>query len=117
VGTLHGSLGCDSPPKPVSLGARFWGFQCSRVGGGLGGISSIPIVWTSFGLIKLGYGLLMMCSYCPQSLVQAYGTIREIKAWMWRCWPAGAVHPEKPGCVRCCPVLQLFRVWVSLELG
>jgi hypothetical protein len=23
VGTLHGSLGCDSPPKSVSKGARF----------------------------------------------------------------------------------------------
>jgi hypothetical protein len=25
VGTLRGSLGCDSPPKSVSEGARFWG--------------------------------------------------------------------------------------------
>jgi hypothetical protein len=27
VGTLRGSLGCDSPPKSVSKGARFWGFR------------------------------------------------------------------------------------------
>jgi hypothetical protein len=84
VGTLRGSLGCDSPPKSVSKGARFCGFPCSRVRGSFGGISSIPLVWKSFGGIKLGYGLLMRCSYCPQSLVQAYGAIREIKAWIWR---------------------------------
>jgi hypothetical protein len=68
VGTLRGSLGCDSPPKSVSKGARFWGFPCSRVRGVLGGISLIPLVWTSFGGIKLGYGLLMRCSYCPKVL-------------------------------------------------
>jgi hypothetical protein len=62
VGTLRGSLGCDSPPKSVSKGARFWGFPSSRVCGVLGGISSIPPFWTSFGGIKLGYGLLMKCS-------------------------------------------------------
>jgi hypothetical protein len=58
VGTLRGSLGCDSPPKSVSKWARFWGFPSSRVRGVLGGISSIPPFWTSFGGIKLGYGLL-----------------------------------------------------------
>jgi hypothetical protein len=42
VGTLSGSLGCDSPPKSVSEGDRFWGFPGSRVCGALGGISSIP---------------------------------------------------------------------------
>jgi hypothetical protein len=46
VGTLRGSLGCDSPPKSVSKGARFWGFPGSRVCGALGGISSIPPFWT-----------------------------------------------------------------------
>jgi hypothetical protein len=62
VGTLRGSLGYDSHPKSVSKGARFWGFQSSRVCGALGGISSIPHFWTSFGGIKLGYGLLRtMC--------------------------------------------------------
>jgi hypothetical protein len=84
VGTLRGSLGCDSLPKVVSKGARFWSFPCSIVRGAFGWISSIPLVWTSFGGIKLGYGLLMRCSYCPQSLVQACGVIREIKAWIWR---------------------------------
>jgi hypothetical protein len=62
VGTLRGSLGCDSPPKSVSKGARFGGFPSSRVCGALGGISSIPLFRTSFGGIKLGYGLLMKCS-------------------------------------------------------
>jgi hypothetical protein len=76
VGTLHGSLGCDSRPKSVSKGARFWGFSSSRVRGVLGGVSSIPPFWTSFGGIKLGYGLLMRCSYYPQSLVQVRGAIR-----------------------------------------
>jgi hypothetical protein len=62
VVTLRGSLGCDSPPKFVSKGARFWGFPSSRVCGALGGISLIPPFWTSFGGIKLVYGLLMGCS-------------------------------------------------------
>jgi hypothetical protein len=77
VGTLRGSLGCDSPPKSVSKGARFWGFLSSKVRGVLGGISSIPPFWTSFGGIKLGYGLLT-------SLVQVRGAIREIEVWIWR---------------------------------
>jgi hypothetical protein len=79
VGTLRGSLGCDSPHKSVSKGARFWSFPCSRVRGAFGGISSIPPFWTSFGGIILGYGLLMRCSYYPQSLVQVCGVIREIE--------------------------------------
>jgi hypothetical protein len=83
VGTLHGSLGCDSLPKSVSKGARFCGFPSSRVGGVLGGISSIPRFLDNFGGIKLGYGLLMRCSYYPQSLVQVRGAIREIEVWIW----------------------------------
>jgi hypothetical protein len=83
VGTLHGSLGCDSPPKSVSKWARSWGFPSSRVRGVLGRISSIPPFWTSFGGIKLGYGLLMRCSYYPQSLVQVSGAIQEIEVWIW----------------------------------
>jgi hypothetical protein len=82
VGALRGSLGCGSPPKSVSKGAQFWGFPSSRVRGVLGGISSIPPFSTSFGGIKLGYGLLMMCSYYPQSLVQVRGAIREIEVWI-----------------------------------
>jgi hypothetical protein len=62
VGTLRGSLGCDSSPKSVRKGARFWGFLSSWVGSALGGISLIPSFWTSFGGIKLGYGLIMRCS-------------------------------------------------------
>jgi hypothetical protein len=62
VGTLRGSLGCDSPPKSVSKWARFWGSPSSRVCGVLGGISLIPPFRTSFGGIKLGYGLLMRFS-------------------------------------------------------
>jgi hypothetical protein len=83
VGTLRGSLGCDSPPKSVSKGTRFWGFLSSRVCGVLGGISSIPLFWTSFGGIKLGYGLLMGFSKYPQSLVQVRGVLREIEVWIW----------------------------------
>jgi hypothetical protein len=83
VGTLRGSLGCDPPPKSVSKGARFWGFLSSRVRGAFGGISSIPPFWTIFGGIKLGYGLLMRCSYYPQSIVQVRGAIREIEIWIW----------------------------------
>jgi hypothetical protein len=83
VATLRGSLGCDSPPKSVSKGARFCGFLSSRVRGVLGGISLIPPFWTSCGGIKLAYGLLMMCSYNPQSLVQVRGAIREIEVWIW----------------------------------
>jgi hypothetical protein len=79
VRTLRGSLGCDSSPKSVSKGARFWGFSSSRVRDVLGGISSIPPFRTSFGGIKLGYGLHMRCSYHSQSLVQVRGAIREIE--------------------------------------
>jgi hypothetical protein len=82
-GNLRGSLGCDSPPKSVSKGVRFWGFPGSRVRGVLGEISSIPPFWTSFGGIKLGYGLLMRCSFYPQSLVLVRGAIWEIKVWIW----------------------------------
>jgi hypothetical protein len=96
VGTLHGSLGCDSPPKSGSKRARFWGFPSYTVRGVLGGISLIPPFWTSFGGIKLGYGLLMRCSYYPHSLVQVRGAIREIENWIWGSSPAGAVHPELP---------------------
>jgi hypothetical protein len=83
VGTLRGSLGYDSPPKSVSKGARFWGFSSSWVGSALGGIFLISPFWTSFGGIKLGYGLLMRCSLYPQSLVQVRGAIREIEFWIW----------------------------------
>jgi hypothetical protein len=85
VGTLCGSMGCDSPTKSVSKGARFWGFSSSRVRGVLSGISSIPPFWTSFGGIKLDYGLLMRCSYYPQSLVQFCEAIRQIEVWIWGC--------------------------------
>jgi hypothetical protein len=83
VGTLSGSLGYDSTPKSASKGARFWGFPSSRVRSVLGGISSIPPFWISFGGIKLVYGLLMRCSYYPQSHVQVCGAIREIEVWIW----------------------------------
>jgi hypothetical protein len=36
VGTLRGSLGCDSSPKSMSKGARFLGFPSSKVSGVLG---------------------------------------------------------------------------------
>jgi hypothetical protein len=84
VGTLRGSLGYDSPPKSVSKEARFWGFPSSRVRGVLGGISSIPLDFASFCGQNDGYGLLMRCSYYPQSLVQVRGAIREIEVWIWR---------------------------------
>jgi hypothetical protein len=82
VGTLRGSLGCDSPPKSESKGARFWGFPRSRVKGVVGRIALVLPFWTSFGGIKLGYRLLMRCSYYPQSLVQVRGAIREIEIWI-----------------------------------
>jgi hypothetical protein len=40
--------------------------------------------------------IMARCSYHPQSLVQVRGAIREIEIWIWRSWPAGAVHPELP---------------------
>jgi hypothetical protein len=61
----------------------------------LGGIFSIPLDLASFGGQNHGYGLLMRCSYYPQSLVQVHVAIREIEGWMWRGL-AGAVHPELP---------------------
>jgi hypothetical protein len=67
----------------MSKGARFWGFQCSRVRGILGGISSIPLDVASFGAPNLGYEVPMRCSYSPQSLAQIRGVIREIGSWIW----------------------------------
>jgi hypothetical protein len=80
--TLRGSFPFDSPPKSVSKGALFWGFQCSRVRGVLGGISSIPLVLASFGGPNVGYGVPMRCSYYPQSIAQIRGAIREIGSWI-----------------------------------
>jgi hypothetical protein len=93
--TLCGSFLFDSPPRSVSKGARFWGFRCSRVRGVLCGFSSIPLDLASFGGQNLGYGVPMRCSSYPQSLVQICGAIREIRSWIWGCWPAGAVHPDE----------------------
>jgi hypothetical protein len=77
-------LGAVIPlPNPRVKGLDFGVFPSSRVRGVLGGFSSIPPFWTSFGGIKLGYGLLMRCSYYPQSLVQVRGAIREIEVWIW----------------------------------
>jgi hypothetical protein len=126
VGTLCGSLGCNSPPKSVSKGARFWGFPSFRVRGVLGGISSIPPSWTSFGGIKHGYGLLMRCSYYPQSLVQVRGAIRKIEVWIWGVDPRVLFIPSCPGYTgaldwsnRCNPwwVFARMNVWVCLLLS
>jgi hypothetical protein len=135
--TLCGSFPFDSrPPKLAIKGARFWGFRCSRVRGVLGKISSIPLDLASFGGPNLSYGVPMRCSCYPQSLVQIRWAIWEIRSWIWGSWPAGAAHPKSSGhtsltdadsCwvllrwtsgwVLCSPVLLLFQVWVSLELG
>jgi hypothetical protein len=66
------------PLIPLPNRARFWSFQCSRVRGVLGGISSIPLDLVSFGGQKLGYGLPMRFFYYPQSLAQIRGAIREM---------------------------------------
>jgi hypothetical protein len=70
-GCMHepfcGSSPCDSPPKSVSKGARFWGFLLSRVRGVLGGISSISLDLVSFSRPNHGYGMPMRYSYYPQS--------------------------------------------------
>jgi hypothetical protein len=72
------------PSQIRELRGSIWGFRCSRVRRVLGGIYSIPFDLESFGGQNLGYGLLMRCSYYPQSLVQVRGAIREIKVWIWR---------------------------------
>jgi hypothetical protein len=129
VGTLRGSLGCDSSPESVSKGARFWGFPSSRVRGVLGRISSIPPFSTSFGGVKLGYGLPMRYSYYPQSLVQVRGAIREIEVWIWGVDPRVLFIPSCLGYTgltgaldrsdRCNPwwVFARVNVWVSLLLS
>jgi hypothetical protein len=113
---LRGSFPFDSPPKSVSKGARFWGFRCSRVRGVLGGISLIPLNLASFGGQNLGYGVPMRCFYCPQSLVQIRGAIREIGSWIWGCWPAGVVHPDELRSHRSDRCLSPFwPVWTLVE--
>jgi hypothetical protein len=83
-------------PNPWVKVSILW-FSVFRVRWVLGGISSIPLDLASFDGQNRGYGLLMKCSYYPQSLVEVCGAIREIEVWIWRSWPAGAVHPELPG--------------------
>jgi hypothetical protein len=61
------------------------GFRYSRVRGVLGEFSSILLDLASFGGHKIGYGLLMRCSYYPQTLAQVRGAIREIEVWIWGC--------------------------------
>jgi hypothetical protein len=100
----------------LSIAGAGCGLRCSWR------ISSIPPFWTSFDGIKLGYGLLMSCSYYPQSLVQVCGAIREMEVWIWGSWPAGVVHLELPRLHRsdrCNPwwVLARVNVWVSLLLS
>jgi hypothetical protein len=96
VGTLRGSLGCDSPPKSVSKGARFWGFPSSRVRVVLGGISSIPPFWKSFGGIKLGYGLLMSVPITPKSCSSPWRD-SEIEVWIWGVDPRVLFIRSCPG--------------------
>jgi hypothetical protein len=72
------------PSQIRELRGSILGFRCSRVKGVLGWISSIPLDFASFGGQNLGYGLLMRCSYYPQSLVNVRGVIRDIEVWIWR---------------------------------
>jgi hypothetical protein len=77
-------FGLPFPSQIRELRGSIWGFRCFRVRGVLGGISLIPLDLASFGGQNRGYGLLMRCSYHPQSLVQVCGAIREIEVWTWR---------------------------------
>jgi hypothetical protein len=130
-------------PSSMSKGARFWGFRCSRVRGVLGGISLIPLDLASFGGQNLGYGVSMRCSYYPQSLAQirerfgrsrvGFGGVdprvlfipRAQVTPVWQVPLTGLTSADSCWVllgrtfrwVRCCPVLLLFQVWVSLELG
>jgi hypothetical protein len=129
VVTLRGSLGCDSPPKSVSKGARFWGFPSSRVRGVLGGISSIPPFWTCFGGIKLGYGLLMRCSIIPKVLFKSVERFGRSKFGFGGVDPRVLFIPSCPGYTgltgaldrsdRCKPwwVFARVNVWVCLLLS
>jgi hypothetical protein len=129
VGTLRGSLGCDSPPKSVSKGARFWGFPSSRVCGVLGGISSIHPFWTSFGGIKLVYGLLMRCSYYPKVLFKSVERFGRSRFGFGGVDPRVLFIPSCPGYTgltgaldrsdRCSPqwIFARVNVWVCLLLS
>jgi hypothetical protein len=55
--TLCGSFPCDSPPKSVNKGARFWGFPRFRGSGVHGENPSIPLNSTSFGGPNRSYGI------------------------------------------------------------
>jgi hypothetical protein len=45
VGTLRGSLACDSPPKSVSYGARFWVFGVLGLEEFLAGFLRFLLIW------------------------------------------------------------------------
>jgi hypothetical protein len=44
------------------------------------GSHSLSPLWFAVSVL---HGLLMRCSYYPQSLVQVRGAIREIDVWIW----------------------------------
>jgi hypothetical protein len=67
----------DSSPKSVGKGARFWGFQCFRVRGVLGGISSIPLDLASFGGQKSWLWSAHGCSYYPKVLRKSMERFRR----------------------------------------
>jgi hypothetical protein len=94
--TLHGSCPCDSPPKSVGKGARFWGFPMFWERGVLGGNPSISLDSISFGWPNRSYGMTMRYSYYPQSLVLTMEEIRRSGFGFGGVDPQVVVHLELP---------------------
>jgi hypothetical protein len=129
VGTLRGSLGCDSPPKSVSKGAPFSGFPGSRVRGVLGGISSIP----PFGQVLVGLNLSMDSSWgvpiIPKVLFKSVERFGRSRFGFGGVDPRVLFTPSCPGYPgltgvldrsdRCNPwwVFARVNVWVNLLLS
>jgi hypothetical protein len=138
--TLRGYFPCDSPPKSVNKGARFWGFLRFRESGVLGGNHSIPLDSLSFGGQNRSYGCPRGTPSIPKVLCESVERIGRSGFGFWGVDPQ-VVHPERPGPDRwpppvwpvqppvgfwlgwtcCCVPLSLgllqFQVWCCLVLG
>jgi hypothetical protein len=92
--TLCGSFPCDSPPKSVSKGTRFWGFPRFWESGVLGGNPLIPLYSTSFGGPNRDAHEVLLAS--PKVLCESVEWIGRSGSGFEGVDPQLDVHPEQP---------------------
>jgi hypothetical protein len=82
-------------PNPWVKGLNFRVFGVLGLEEFLAGFLQILLIWQVWwtkSWLWTPHEVFLLC----QSLDQVRGAIREIEIWIWRSWPAGAVHPELP---------------------